>query len=66
MTEANFMFENRPEDAGFLLSWIQNPEQGRSSLAEFDAQDLGRGPLAQAQVPELLGLISHRSFALAK
>lgn len=50
------------EDAGFLLSWIQNPEQGRSSLAVFDAQDLGRGPVARAQVPELLGLISHTSF----
>jgi carotenoid cleavage dioxygenase len=58
--------ERSGEDAGFLLSWIQDPEEGRSSLAVFDAQDLERGPVALAQVPELLGLISHTSFAPAE
>lgn len=50
------------EDAGFLLSWIQDPKQGRSSLAVFDAQNLQNGPVAQAHFPHLFGLVSHTSF----
>ena len=50
------------EDAGFLLSWIQDPGKGRSSLAVFDAQAFANGPIAQAHHPELFGAISHTSF----
>ena len=58
--------ERSGEDAGFLLSWIQDPEQGRSSLAVFDAQDLGSDPVAQAHFPDLFGAISHTSFLEAE
>lgn len=58
--------ERSGEDAGFLLSWIQDPEQGRSSLAVFDAQDLGSGPVARAHFPDLFGAISHTSFLEAE
>jgi carotenoid cleavage dioxygenase-like enzyme len=54
--------ERSGEDAGFVLSWIQEPAPGRSSLAIFDAQDLRRGPVARAQFPGLFGAISHTSF----
>lgn len=50
------------EDAGFLLSWVQEPEQGRSSLVVLDAQDLAGGPVARAHFPDLFGAVSHTSF----
>ena len=50
------------EDGGFLLSWIQDPAKGRSSLAVFDAQAFTSGPIAQAHYPGLFGAISHTSF----
>ncbi len=50
------------EDAGFVLSWIQDPARGRSSLAVFDAQAFTSGPIARAHYPELFGAISHTSF----
>ncbi len=45
-----------------MLSWIQDPARGRSSLAVFDAQAFTSGPIAQAHYPELFGAISHTSF----
>jgi all-trans-8'-apo-beta-carotenal 15,15'-oxygenase len=54
--------EREGEDAGFLLSWIQSPEEKRASLAVFDAQDLSGGPIARAHHPDLFGFISHTSF----
>lgn len=50
------------EDAGFVLSWIQDPGKGRSSLAVFDAQAFEDGPIAQAHYPALFGAISHTGF----
>ena len=54
--------ERSGEDAGFVLSWIQDPQQRRSSLAVFDAQDFGSGPVARAHFSDLFGLISHTSW----
>lgn len=50
------------EDAGFVLSWVQNPKEKRSSMVVLDAQALDQGPVARAHYPKLLGLISHVSF----
>jgi all-trans-8'-apo-beta-carotenal 15,15'-oxygenase len=54
--------ERTGEDAGFLLTWIQDPARGRSTVAVLDAQDLAAGPVASAHTSEVFGFLSHTDF----
>lgn len=55
--------ERSGEDAGYLLSWVQDPRERRSCLVILDAQNLAQGPVAKVHHDELFGLISHVSWA---
>lgn len=55
--------ERSGEDAGYLLSWVQEPRERRSCLVILDAKNPEQGPVAQIHYDELFGLISHVSWA---
>ncbi len=54
------------EDGGWVLSWVQDTDNRRSSLLVFDAQRITDGPIATCQHPDLFGLVSHVDFLAAR
>jgi carotenoid cleavage dioxygenase-like enzyme len=51
------------EDEAHVLAFVQDIAAETTSVAVFDARDLGAGPVARLTAPGLIGAVSHVAFA---
>jgi carotenoid cleavage dioxygenase len=56
----------KSEDDGYLVSYVWNPNESRSELQVFDAQNLGGGPVARVLMPQRVPNGFHATWVSAK
>jgi carotenoid cleavage dioxygenase len=67
-SEAPFAERDNPtsEDDGYLVSYVWNPNESRSEIQVFDAQNLGHGPVARVLMPQRVPNGFHATWVSAK
>jgi carotenoid cleavage dioxygenase len=57
---------SRGEDDGYLVTFVTDMNDDRSSCLVFDAQDVASGPIARAHLPERIASGTHSCWAPAR